>query len=98
MIVVITGPAAADLRAIGDYISRDSLAQAAKVVAGLRHTCATLSEASLRFPLAPQLGEGVRRVARPPYVVFYRVGDEVVEVLRIIHAARDYGQLPFVDD
>ena len=98
MIVVITGPAAADLKAIGDYISRESLAQAAKTVGELRRICASLSEASLRFPLAPQLGEGVRRAARPPYVVFYRVGDDVVEVLRIIHAARDYERLPLFDD
>ena len=98
MIVVITGPAAADLRSIGDYIGRESLEQAAKVVSGLRRTCATLAEASLRFPLAPRLGEGVRRAARPPYVIFHRIRDDVVEVLRIIHAARDYEHLPLSDD
>ena len=98
MIVVITGPAATDLRAIGDYISRESLAQAAKVVADLRRTCATLAEASLRFPLAPRLGEGVRRAVRPPYVIFYRIRDDVAEVLRIIHTARDYEHLPLSDD
>jgi|GEM_PF-4839202 len=44
------------------------------------------------FPLIgearPWLGKGVRRVVERPYLIFYRLGENVVLVLRVLHGAR----------
>lgn len=45
---------------------------------------------SLRFSYELEIpGLRVRPVARFPYLVFYVVGDEVVDVWRILHSRRD---------
>ncbi len=89
MIVVITAPAIADLREIGDYIAEDSPPLAEKVVGGLEDACLRLARVPERFPYAEKLGPGIRRAVHKRYLIFYRVG-ESVEVLRIIHGARNY--------
>jgi len=44
-----------------------------------------------RFPLRhPEVAPGLRRRAVGPYVVFYRVAEEV-EIVRVLHGARDAG-------
>jgi plasmid stabilization system protein ParE len=45
MMVVITEPAAIDLRDIGDYLMLESRARAIKVVTDLREACADLANA-----------------------------------------------------
>lgn len=46
-----------------------------------------------RFPeigrLRPELAPGVRSTLVQPYVIFYRVEGDVVQILRIIHGKRD---------
>ncbi|MEG3179785.1 type II toxin-antitoxin system RelE/ParE family toxin [Sphingomonas sp. LT1P40] len=47
-----------------------------------------------RFPLVPELAHlGIRRRAYRDYLIFYRVTDHVVMVLRYRHGARDYVSL-----
>jgi plasmid stabilization system protein ParE len=49
-----------------------------------------------RFQLVPRYErESVRRRIADNYLIFYRVGDGSVEILHILHGARDYEQILF---
>lgn len=79
-----------DLVDIGDYIARDSRRQAFRFVDGLERFCATLVSQPERYPhLARHAARGIRRAPYQHYLIFYRVGADRVEVLRMLHAARD---------
>ncbi len=88
--VVLAGTAEAELEAIGDRIAQDSPARALAFVAELRAACDGLAEHPERFLLAPRYAEiGLRRRAYRDYLIFYRVGAETVEVIHVLHGARD---------
>lgn len=41
----------------------------------------------------PELGADARSIVVGRYVVLYRVGPESVDILRVVHGARDLGEL-----
>lgn len=47
--------------------------------------------------LADRRAGGLRRRLHAGYLIFYRVGTDRVEIVRIIHGARDYPSLLFKD-
>ncbi len=86
----ITPTARRDLQKIGDYIALDSRRQAMRFLIALEQFCAKLLSQPERYPLSPRHVErGIRRAPHRDYLVFYRVRDATVEILRILHAARD---------
>ncbi|HEY5797983.1 MAG TPA: type II toxin-antitoxin system RelE/ParE family toxin [Bosea sp. (in: a-proteobacteria)] len=90
MKLAFTPTARRDLQEIGDYIARDSRRQAMRFVIALERFCGKLLSQPERYPLSPRHAErGVRRAALRDYLVFYRVRETTVEILRILHAARD---------
>ena len=96
MKVVITEPALADLREIGDWIALDNPMRAFELVEELEADCAGLSENPLRFQLVARFeSSGVRRRVHGSCLIFYRVDPTEVTVLRILHGARDYEPLIF---
>ena len=96
MRLVITHEAAADLEAIGDYIAEESPRRAVTFVQELRLHCASLLDMPKRFPLTPRHEtSGIRRMIHGDFLIFYRVSNENIEVLRILHGARDYEPLLF---
>ncbi|MGY6710721.1 MAG: type II toxin-antitoxin system RelE/ParE family toxin [Rhizobiaceae bacterium] len=32
---------------------------------------------------------GLRKMSVPPFIIFYRVGDDLVEIVRVLHSSRD---------
>jgi toxin ParE1/3/4 len=84
-----TPDAAEDLYRIVQYIQEDNPSAAAQVADILVNGCESL----LRFPRAGRLGrrDGTRElvVVGLPYIVVYRIADQVVEVLRIYHGAQE---------
>lgn len=44
-------------------------------------------------PPRPQWGEGIRIAVHGKYLIVYRVRDEAMQVLRIVHGARDLDTL-----
>ncbi|HXW25682.1 MAG TPA: type II toxin-antitoxin system RelE/ParE family toxin [Xanthobacteraceae bacterium] len=91
MIVVITEAAEADLEAIGDWIAEDNPARALTFVRELRRRCETLADAPRGYVLVPRYEHlGVRRRPYRDYLIFYRIVDDTIEVLHVIHGARDY--------
>jgi toxin ParE1/3/4 len=87
-----------DLEAIGDWIAEDNPNRAISFVLKIKERCARIGHMPKAYPLVPRHEEsGIRRCAFGGYLIFYRVTD-VVEVLRVIHGARDVDRLLFPTD
>jgi addiction module RelE/StbE family toxin len=84
-----TPPAARDLTQIADYIQeKDGPAPARRVALAIHEAVSRLS----RFPQLGRPGKkaGTRElvIAGLPYLAVYRVHENVVELLRILHGAQ----------
>ena len=83
-----TTPAANDLYNIVQHIQQDN--PGAAVAKTLYEGCSSLRE----FPRLGRRGriEGTRELVFPalPYIVVYRIQDQVVELVRIYHGAQDW--------
>jgi toxin ParE1/3/4 len=96
MIVVITGAAEADLQSIGDWIAEDNPTRALTFVEELRRRCETLVDAPRGYALVPHLEHlGIRRKVYRDYLIFYRIIGTTIEVLHVLHGARDYESILF---
>lgn len=96
MIVEFTQAAEDDLEAIGDYIARDNPVRALTFLRELRTACLELALMPERFPyLAGFEHRGIRRRLHGNYLIFYRIDDERVLIVHILHGASDYGALIF---
>jgi toxin ParE1/3/4 len=83
--------ALADLQTISRWIDGDNPERARSFSAGLRAACSTLGNHPSRFPIAfARSGLEVRKRVHGAYLIFYRIGPTEVEVLRIVHGARDW--------
>lgn len=90
MIVRITFAAEADLEAIADWIARDSPSRVMTFVAELREACMTLAGLPEGYALVPRYeASGVRRRVHGNYLIFYRIGDDAIDVLHVLHGARN---------
>jgi toxin ParE1/3/4 len=96
MIVVITDPAEIDLEAIGDWIARESPTRALSLVRELRRACEALVELPQGYALVPRYEHaGIRRRVHGNYLIFYRIAEDIIEVLHVLHGARDYEPILF---
>ena len=90
MKLIWTDPSIADLRAIRDYIGRDSDYYAADLVEQV-----VLSvERLLQFPrlgrVVPEVqDENIRELVQQSYRIIYRIVGERIEILTIVHGSRD---------
>ncbi|MBH5401387.1 type II toxin-antitoxin system RelE/ParE family toxin [Bradyrhizobium sp. CNPSo 4010] len=99
MIVVLTAEAESDLEEIASYVAAQSPQSALTLIRGLRDRCETLADAPHRYPLVPRYEQkGIRRRPFGNYLIFYRVGRDAIEVIHILHGARDYEPLLFPPD
>lgn len=99
MKVLITEEAWADMLGIGRNIMQDNPARAGSFVDELYDRCQTLADTPRAYPLLPNYeSEGIRRRAHGNYLIFFRVEGETVEVLHVLHGARDYERLLFGDE
>lgn len=95
MKVVLASVAIADLEAIAKWIARDNPSRAVTFVESLRERCEELGDFPLAYPLVPRFeSAGVRRRPVGDFLIFYRVTKRI-EVLHILHGARDYEPLLF---
>jgi plasmid stabilization system protein ParE len=96
VIVRITSAAEADLEAIADWIARDSPSRALTFVAELRDACVTLADLPESYALVPRYeASGVRRRVHGNYLIFYCIDNERIDVLHVLHGARDYESILF---
>lgn len=99
MTVRYTSEARADLIEIGAWIAEDSPRRSETFVQELMAACNALSEMPRRFQLVPGHKEsGIRRRPYGNYLIFYWIHEDTVEILHILHGARDYEKIVFPAD
>jgi toxin ParE1/3/4 len=92
--VRLTRSAEADLIAVADWIGRDNPARAIGFARELHARCMSLVARPRRFPVARIVrGARIRKLAYRNYLIFYVVGADSVDVIRIVHGARDWAAL-----
>jgi len=86
-------PAVANLEAIHDYISRDAPGRADRFVQRL----IAATEPLARFPkmgrVVPEGDGRQREVAFDPYRIIYRIEDDEIYIVTVVHSARDLAAL-----
>ena len=99
MKVIIATSALRDLDEIFDYIAVDNPARALTFTDELVDRCNELADFPKAYPLVPRYeNQGFRRRVYGNYLIFYRVQQSGVEVMRIVHGARDYESFLFEED
>ena len=96
MRLAFTQTAERDLEAIGDRIALDNPTRAVTFIRELRKDCTLLTSMPQRHPLLSGYGaSGIRRRVCGSYPIFYRVQDDTVQILHILHGAMDYEAILF---
>jgi toxin ParE1/3/4 len=96
VIVAVTAEAEYDLEQITTYIAEQSIEIALNFVQELREKCESLADAPRGYPLVPRHEHlGIRRRPFGNYSIFNRMGTSAIEVVHILHSARDYERLLF---
>lgn len=99
MKIVFSALAKAGLRDIALFIARDNKARAISFVRMLETKAREIADAPLSFPLVPRYERyGIRRRPYRDYLIFYRVEDDRITIVHILHGARDYSPLLFPDE
>jgi addiction module RelE/StbE family toxin len=99
MKVVFASEAKADLLEIGDYIARDNPARARSFLSELKSAAKGLARFPKRYPPLPRhANSGLRCRVYGSYHIVYQVESRQVNIVRILHAARDYEALLFPDE
>jgi addiction module RelE/StbE family toxin len=92
--VAFTAEARADLGRIGDYIAKDSPTRAHAFVRTLQEKALQLADMPHDFPLIPRYEKrGVRRYVCRNYLILYRIEEDQVVVIHVLHGAQDYEAL-----
>lgn len=89
----LSGPATEDMVAVWQHIASSSPAAADRMID-------RFTQAFDRISRFPQSGEGhihphasLRRILVPPYIIFYRVNDSDIDIVRVLHSARKWEEL-----
>ena len=87
--------ARSDLREIADYIARDNSDRADGFVEELIAKMETIADRPFSFPARSEWGAGLRSALHGRYLILFRVDGDLVEIMRVVHGARDIeGLLP----
>ena len=81
--------AGADIAEIWDYIAEDSVGEADAWVDRLDAKLRLLSTQRMIGRARDELAPGLRSVPFGRYVIFYQPVDDGIDVVRVLHAARD---------
>jgi toxin ParE1/3/4 len=99
MKLVFTDEAKFDLDDIGDWIADHNPVRAITFVDELVARCAKLTEAPFAYALVSARGNrrisGIRRVVYGQYLIFYRVTADAVEIVHVLHGARNFESILF---
>ena len=89
--------AAADLLEIWLHIAPQNLAAADRLADRIDSQCNRLAEMPRLGRARDDLAEGLRSFTMGNYVLFYVPLDDGIELIRVLHGARDFAQL-FADE
>jgi toxin ParE1/3/4 len=85
----LTPEAEEDLEEITDYFSDKSPKAGRRVLDKIEERCHRLAQSPRMGTPRGDLGTDIRSSAVPPYVIFFRPVTDGVQILRILHGARD---------
>ena len=90
---VLTPLAQADVDEIWDYTEeRWGAAQARRYVRELQRAIETVARAPQRGRACDDVRHGYRRFSAGMHVIFFRILDEQVEIVRVLHQRMDFDQ------
>jgi len=89
--------AESDLLEIGRYIARDNIDAALRMLDRIDEKCEMLARNPLLGGVWAELGENIRHFTVRPYVIIYRPMDDGIELVRVLHGARDIPAIFKVD-
>jgi toxin ParE1/3/4 len=99
MKVKISDTAFTELLQIGRAIKFDNPKRAESFISEIYDKCQSLSTMSRAFPLLPRWEEhGIRRRPFGDYLIFYRIEKDWIDILHILHGARDYEVILFPEE
>ncbi len=95
MRVQLTERALADIRAIGHWIRIENPPRAFTFVRELRARCSALGSRPRAYPVLRGFeAQGIRRCNHGKYLILYRIEDDRIRVLHVLHGARDLYAIP----
>ena len=89
----VTPEARLDLDQIGLRIAQRNLEASDRFIDGITARFNVLAENPLLGRSRPELGENLRSFPVGDYLIIYAPTDYGVEIVRVVHGARDIGQL-----
>jgi len=93
MPIVLRPLAASDLAELWDYIASDSADQADAFIDVIDRKFLALATRKEMGRSRPELGEGLRSFPVGRYVIFYRAQGDGIEVVRVLHSARELSEI-----
>ena len=82
-----------DLNEIWERIAEDNRAAAERFTADIRQRCRVLADNPRLGPARDELRPGLRSFSLGRFVIFYRLLDDGIQVVRVVHGARNIGAL-----
>lgn len=93
--LVLTDAAKNDLRGIRRYIAQDSPQQALTFVADIAAKLAWIAEVGFTGSPRDHVSEGLRAFPYRGRCIYYRVFEDQVVIVRVLHGAQDIEQQDF---
>jgi toxin ParE1/3/4 len=91
--LVVAPLAEQDLTEIAEFISQDNVQAAHKVLTRIEHVLDLLMQRPfLGPPVTKPKRAGLRKMTVVPYILFYRVSGDDLQLLRVLHSSRDLDQ------
>jgi toxin ParE1/3/4 len=92
--VIWSPEARSDLSEIWDYYVKVAGRHTAdRVVRGIGHACAMLDNHPFGGRGRNEVRPGLRSIVASPHVVFYRVNNDVAEIVRVLDGRRDLEEI-----
>ena len=85
----LTPQAIQDLNEIHDFIAEDSLSMALRFINTLQEKCHLLAQSPAIGRSREELAPSLRSFPVGKHVIFYRDAQDGIEIIRILHGARD---------
>jgi len=89
MLVSFSPKSRQDLIEIGDFIAKDSRANARRFVGKLIKQCERIAHKPLLYAAREDIAPGLRIAPMGRYVVFFRLLGDTIRIERVLHGARD---------
>ncbi|MHB2266210.1 type II toxin-antitoxin system RelE/ParE family toxin [Aliihoeflea sp. PC F10.4] len=94
--LAFTRQAETDFEDIATFVSHRSMRGALTFVESIERASGIIGNHPHAGRLAPETGNAqVRRFAIPPYSIYYRILNDRLEILRLLHGARDLNEADF---